>query len=205
MTEDQKGRPRGAIRVCLSVIGVRRHGGKYFLLTRRFYVVVPILVALFLAGLGGFTYYSSTPGFCNSCHIMEPYVASWKASPHHEVSCVKCHFAPGWLNVVRGKLQAIRCVADTVAGVHVTKPNAEIEDDSCLREGCHERRLIEGEMLFQGKYAFDHGLHMGNMSRGKQLRCTDCHEEHNIRGKDSPDSFTHPANFATMCLRCHDK
>jgi len=197
MTEDQRKRPRGAIRWCLALIGMRRDEGRGLLLTRRFLAVVLVLAVVLLAGFGGFLYYSSTPGFCNSCHIMEPYVASWKTSPHNQVSCIQCHFAPGWRNEVRSKVLAVRYVVATVAGLHVTKPSAEVEDASCLREGCHERRLIEGKVMFKGKFPFDHGLHLGSLRRGKQLRCTSCHSQI-VQG-------THINVTESVCFTCHFK
>ncbi len=179
----------------LRLIGVRREEGRGLLLVRRFLVVMLVLLGLFLAGSGGFLYYSSTPAFCNSCHIMEPYVASWKASNHNQVSCIKCHFAPGWQNEVRSKVLAVRYVVATVAGLHVTKPVAEVEDASCLREGCHEKRLIEGKVLFKEKVVFDHGLHLGSLRRGMQLRCTSCHSQI-VQG-------AHLKVTESVCFTCH--
>src|SRR4030042_685924 len=40
-----------------------------------------------------------------------------------------------------------------------SKPWAEIQDESCLRPGCHDRRLLEGKVEF-GKVAFDHKAHL---------------------------------------------
>jgi len=195
MTEEHTGRPRGLFRRFLSLLGMRREEGRGLLLTRRFFVVTLVLAAILVAGSGGFFYYSSTPAFCNSCHIMEPYVASWKSSAHKNISCIKCHFAPGWENVVRSKVLAVRYVVATVAGLHVTKPVAEVEDASCLRDGCHERRLIEGKVVFKGIVQFDHGLHLGSLRRGKQLRCTSCHSQI-VQG-------SHLTVTESVCFTCH--
>ena len=49
-------------------------------------------------------WYTSRPQFCNSCHIMEPYYKSWQESSHKDVSCIECHFPPGFGGKVRGKM-----------------------------------------------------------------------------------------------------
>jgi nitrate/TMAO reductase-like tetraheme cytochrome c subunit len=195
MTGKRTGRLRRFIQGGLDLAGIRREEGRGVILTRRFFVVALGCAGLLLAGAGGFFYYSSTPSFCNSCHIMEPYVASWKTSSHNQVSCIKCHFAPGWENAVRSKVLAVRYVVATVAGLHVTKPVAEVEDASCLREGCHEKRLIEGKVVFKGKVMFDHGLHLGSLRRGKQLRCTSCHSQI-VQG-------SHITVTESVCFTCH--
>ena len=55
-----------------------------------------------LVMVGCAAWYTSRPQFCNSCHIMEPYYASWQQSSHKDVSCIECHFPPG---------SAARCAA----------------------------------------------------------------------------------------------
>ena len=39
----------------------------------------------------GFIEYSAQPGFCDNCHIMEPYYDSWQLSSHKDVPCIQCH------------------------------------------------------------------------------------------------------------------
>lgn len=181
---------------CGQRLGLLGRRGEGLLLTRRFFFIVGAAVVLVLLGSVAFILYSSTPSFCASCHVMEPYVASWKASTHHNVTCIKCHFAPGWRNVIRSKFLANRYVADTLAGVPMTKPHAEIEDASCLREGCHETRLIKGQVLYKG-VTFDHARHLNELRRGKQLRCTSCHSQI-VQGQ-------HLAVTESVCFTCHFK
>ena len=178
-------------------LGLLRRRGEGLLLTRRFFYLAAGLVLLMFGGMAGFVLYSSTPSFCASCHVMDPYVASWKASAHHNVSCIKCHFAPGWKNVVRSKFLANKYVANTLAGVPMTKPHAEIEDASCLREGCHETRLIKSQVLYKGMILFDHARHLNELRRGKQLRCTSCHSQI-VQGE-------HLAVTESVCFTCHFK
>jgi nitrate/TMAO reductase-like tetraheme cytochrome c subunit len=37
---------------------------------------------------------SETAAFCGLCHNMKPYIDSWRASSHHMVACVGCHYKP---------------------------------------------------------------------------------------------------------------
>ena len=52
----------------------------------------------------GAAVYTSRSEFCISCHIMEPYYVSWQESSHSHVACIKCHFPPGAVEKVRGKM-----------------------------------------------------------------------------------------------------
>ncbi|NIA21347.1 MAG: hypothetical protein GWP05_05125 [Anaerolineaceae bacterium] len=190
-------RPRGLIARILAAIGICRRKGLGMVLTRRFLVIpVGVIVCVVLFS-GGFVVYSSTPQFCDSCHIMAPYVASWKESSHKDVACVKCHISPGWRSVVRAKFIASKQLVDTLADVPVHSLTAEIDDAACLRGGCHETRLIESRVLFKGKYKFDHAKHLKTLRRGKQLRCTSCHSQM-VQG-------SHMTVTESVCFTCHFK
>ena len=61
-------------------------------------VLVPVTilgVILLAVSTVGFIEYSARPGFCDNCHIMQPYYDSWATSSHREVACIQCHYAPG--------------------------------------------------------------------------------------------------------------
>jgi predicted CXXCH cytochrome family protein len=77
-----------------------------------------------------------------------------------------------------------------------SKPWAEIPDESCLRPGCHEKRLLEGQVQFQ-KVVFDHRVHLTDLRRGKKLRCTSCHSQI-VQG-------AHIVVTETTCFICHFK
>ena len=140
--------------------------------------------------------YTSRPSFCHSCHIMEPYYQSWKHSTHSQVSCIKCHFAPGFAEEIRGKLAGLVQLSKYVTSNEGPRPAAEVSDASCLRSGCHETRLLSGRVEFSGIH-FDHTPHLKTMRRGKKLRCTSCHGQ--------GDPTTHISVTLSTCFLCHFK
>ncbi|MBI5360401.1 MAG: cytochrome c3 family protein [Planctomycetes bacterium] len=156
--------------------------------------------ALILAGIAGFMFieYTAQPSFCSTCHIMAPYVESWKHSKHNKVPCVDCHYEPGLMQTSEGKFKAFSQVAKYITGTEGTKPWAEISDNSCMREGCHSKRLLEGSVTF-GKFniRFNHTPHLTELRRNKSLKCTSCHSQI-VQGE-------HLTVTRTTCFLCHFK
>jgi len=168
---------------------------------RRRWPVVLIIVGagLVVAGAAGVGLWevSSSPRLCNSCHIMKPYVAAWKTSKHNKVACVQCHYPPGLRDTIWVKYQAITQVVKWATQTYNSKPFAEVEDGSCLRSGCHDRRLLEGRVVFKRGIIFDHKPHLEQPRRGRQLRCTSCHSQIVVG--------THIEVTESTCFLCHFK
>jgi len=139
---------------------------------------------------------TTQPEFCKSCHIMEPYYQSWQDSSHGNVSCVECHYEPGLLETFEGKFKALSQLAKYATQTQGSKPWAEVSDYSCMRSGCHNTRLLEGEIKF-GEVRFDHREHLIGERRGMKLRCTSCHSQI-VQGD-------HLAVTPTTCFLCHFK
>ncbi len=134
---------------------------------------------------------SSTPEFCKSCHIMDPYYDSWANSAHGEIACIACHFEPGLMGTLQGKFQALTQLTKYITLTAGTRPWAHVADASCTQ--CHSLPDLVGPLDFGG-IAFDHGPHMAQVS-GMQLRCVTCHshvliDEHFAVQKD-------------VCFTCH--
>ncbi len=153
---------------------------------------------------GAAAWYTSRPVFCSSCHNMVPYYESWRKSSHKDVSCIECHFPPGIGGEVRGKVLGLVQLLKYVTASAGPRPAAEIPDASCLRSGCHEKRLLEGGVDFHVKLVdkeviipFDHTPHLQEGRRGKTLRCTSCHSQI-VQG-------SHMTVTATTCFLCHFK
>ena len=140
---------------------------------------------------------TSTSRFCSSCHYMTPFFESWKTSSHKDVQCKVCHYPPGVKSFFRTKIEGLVMVGRYWTRLYVkSKPWAEIQDESCLRSGCHDRRLLEGKVEF-GKVAFDHKAHFEDLKRGKKLRCTSCHSQI-VQGE-------HITVTSASCFLCHFK
>ncbi len=169
-------------------------------MNRRKILIVALQAAIVIAvlsafGAVGFLEYSAQPGFCDNCHIMEPYYQSWLSSSHNQVPCIKCHYAPGIKAEAMGKVQAANQVVKYITRAYGEKPWAEIEDAACTREGCHlqqELRIVS----FRG-VLFDHAEHLTELRRGKQLRCTSCHSQI-VQGE-------HLTVTVSSCALCHFK
>jgi len=168
-------------------------------LARWIKALVPVAILgtiLLVLGTVGFIEYSAQPGFCKGCHNMVPYYDSWATSSHNNVPCIACHYAPGIKAEAMGKLQAANQVVKYVTGSFGTRPWAEIEDAACLRSGCHSERRVEGTLDYNG-VSFDHAKHLGELRRGKQLRCTSCHSQI-VQGD-------HLTVTPETCVLCHFK
>ena len=173
--------------------------GRWHRLSRLLRALIPVAilaVILLVVTTVGFIEYSGRPSFCKTCHIMQPYYDSWASSSHRDVACIKCHYAPGIRAEAMGKLAAANQVVKYITGAYGVKPWAEIEDAACLRSGCHSERKVEGLVDYKG-VRFDHASHLGELRRGKQLRCTSCHSQI-VQGQ-------HVAVTDATCFLCHFK
>lgn len=155
-------------------------------------IALPLGVAALFVGVE----ISSQPAFCGTCHFMKPYYESWETSTHSEVACVECHIPPGISAEIRKKYEALSMVVSYFTGTYGTNPWAEVPDESCLRPGCHEQRLLVGRELFEN-VLFDHRPHLTEMRREKKLRCTSCHSQI-VQGQ-------HIAVTESSCFLCHFK
>ncbi len=156
--------------------------------------VIGMVVGLGLVLTYGAVEVSSTPTFCGSCHIMEPYYDSWVGSSHEDIACVECHIPPGITAELQKKYEALSMVARYFTGTYGTNPWAEVDDTACLE--CHDRRLLPGAELF-GDVLFDHQPHLSELRRGKRLQCTSCHSQI-VQG-------SHITVTTTSCILCHFK
>ncbi len=115
------------------------------------------------------------PGFCNSCHIMNPYYDSWQTSAHSEVNCLDCHLEPGLAGYVEGKINGLAQAVICIVGRVGTKPNAKVEDISCLRAECHNsQELISSNIDYEGT-KFTHKSHITKIVDGIRISCGLCH------------------------------
>jgi nitrate/TMAO reductase-like tetraheme cytochrome c subunit len=161
--------------------------------------VAALVVVVGVLALTALWQVSASPRFCNSCHLMRPYVQAWQASKHSGVACVECHYPPGLRDTLRVKFQAITQVAKWATGTYSSKPFAEVEDASCFRSGCHSREQLEarGVMHLGRGVKFDHRPHLDPARIGRELRCTNCHSQIVVE--------RHFEVTTSACFICHFK
>ncbi|MBI5208474.1 MAG: NapC/NirT family cytochrome c [Elusimicrobia bacterium] len=184
----------------LEAIGIRLapHTRWHQVFQPRFLVFLGACALGGLVFLAGAVKYSTSPTFCNSCHIMAPYYSAWKNSKHSHVACVDCHYPPSApRTLLWKKFQALSQVVKYVTRTYSSKPFAEVEDTSCLRSGCHSQRLLEGKVVTKAGIRFDHRPHVTQARRGRQLRCVSCHSQV-VVGKHIEVTYD-------TCYLCHFK
>lgn len=149
---------------------------------------------------------TSKPSFCSSCHIIEPYAASWKTSDHAAkgVSCVDCHFEPGVVGYTKGKIYSFMKLTQFAAGQTEKKPEAArlVIRSACLQ--CHEYirnpqdPRYPQNIVVQG-IKFPHDFHLNRAN----LSCSDCHSGlvHGAKlvGEEKPQAAADPV----FCSKCH--
>jgi len=154
--------------------------------------IIGVFVAVLLVAVLEIT---ATPEFCGSCHNMNTYIESWRNSTHKDVACTECHFEPGLKGMLVGKWKAQAHIVMKITGTAPSRPHTQISDDSCLREGCHSvTTLAETPVVFKGVH-FDHESHLGELRRGKDLRCVSCHSQI-VQGE-------HLTVTESTCFACH--
>ncbi|MDP2210903.1 MAG: NapC/NirT family cytochrome c [Candidatus Aquicultor sp.] len=161
------------------------------------------IIIIAVVALGVFSYgalqYTGSPGFCNSCHEMNPAFDSWKTSVHSEVTCYSCHMPPGVINYATHKVAAVKEIY-----LHFTvfnKPNPpkihatqkKPVNDAC--GGCHS---FNREMAFGGGLNVPHKLHIE-----QGLSCTTCHARVVHGTGDKDDKKARKPKMET-CMKCHD-
>lgn len=198
--------PEVATPLFLRLLGLRRRPSRrWFPFSFTWWGKGVVALTLVLVGTLAFAEYSMQPDFCRSCHIMEPYYQAWHESTHKNVPCTDCHFEPGLEKTLYGKWQASSQAVKYVTKTYGSKPHAEIHDVSCMRSGCHEKRLLEGKVEWEvpsvrGGHVtikFDHAPHLSEERRGKQLRCVSCHSQI-VQGQ-------HIVVTLDTCFLCHFK
>jgi len=182
----------------------------------RWWARIAVVVAIFAVMTGGAIIVTGQTGFCNSCHIMNDYYASWQKSGHAEVNCLDCHLQPGFGGYVMGKVNGLAQAVDCAVGRVGTKPSATVTDASCLRSECHSTAELTDDALVYNGIKFTHNKHIDAVVGGMKVTCGTCHSH--FEGNEH-FSVSHNACFAchflggdtadsrlvqTDCQSCHE-
>ena len=154
-----------------------------------------LLTVVALLFMSGFVVVSEQPGFCNSCHIMNTYYDSWKTSSHSEVNCLDCHFEPGIVGHVKGKIDGGAQAVAFIVGRVGTKPSATVLDSSCLRPDCHSIGKLVSKPSDYNSAKFTHKGHVSTEVDGIKISCGTCHSR--FEGEE------HFSVNNNACYTCH--
>jgi hypothetical protein len=140
---------------------------------------------------------TENPAFCGkNCHIMKPYYDSWRTSSHNDVRCVECHYEPGLIGHLKGKINGLmQFYRYETTEEYSGQMYARVLDKNCLV--CHEKR-IQLPVSYMG-VNFSHRNHLLEPKRGIGLTCTSCHSMLVI-GMKEHRSVTDPS-----CSQCHPR
>lgn len=161
----------------------------------RWWVWIMVVVAVFAVMTGGAIIVTGQTGFCNSCHIMNTYYASWQTSGHAEVNCLDCHLQPGFAGYIMGKVNGLAQAVDCAVGRVGTKPSATVTDSSCLRSECHSTAELTADSLDYNGVKFTHDHHINTVVGGMEVSCGTCHSHF-----EGDEHFTVSKN---ACFACH--
>lgn len=102
--------------------------------------VMAVVLTLIVVGVFFGIRHTNSPEFCESCHIIKPYKDAWEQSSMAKagVTCIDCHFEPGVIGYVRGKIYSLMKLTEYgTRDYDRPPPSAELLTNSaCLQ--CHE-------------------------------------------------------------------
>ena len=140
---------------------------------------------------------TENPAFCGkNCHLMRTYYDSWRTSSHNDVKCVECHYEPGLIGHIKGKLNGLMQFYSYETTVEEYSGNlyAKVMDNNCLL--CHEKRIFSSDISYMG-VNFSHSNHLLQQKRGIGVTCTSCHSMIVIGMKE------HRSVSDPSCDQCH--
>lgn len=178
-----------------------------------------LLIVLGIVSIGTTIKATNSPGFCKSCHEMNPEYYTWQGSDHSQIACVSCHVKPGIFNTVMHKVKSLSLVYYHFTGSYTTPISLNEEIDNVQCEQCHD--MSTRVLRPSGDLKFDHNKHLD-----QNIKCIECHsgvahgsiEENGVTAMGDFDkwdvqigkayvSSPNSRNFTNMamdkCLDCH--
>lgn len=59
---------------------------------KKFFIISAAVLTVMIVSMPGIIRYTSSPQFCNSCHVMNHQYEHWRLTGlHREITCVECH------------------------------------------------------------------------------------------------------------------
>ncbi|MHB1420066.1 MAG: NapC/NirT family cytochrome c [Bacillota bacterium] len=119
------------------------------------------------------TYYAVTSKsyYCKTCHLIKPYVPSWKEYPHKNVSCMYCHEERGFVGKFDSQTRGINHLYQRVTGQYTVLNQGIVFEENCLY--CHlgdNKQFPDSPRLTTKTINHFEVLREGTA-------CLDCHDE----------------------------
>ncbi|MCW3490125.1 cytochrome c3 family protein [Dethiobacter alkaliphilus] len=114
-------------------------------------LVLGVAVGLYLLFTGVYYATYGAVGFCNRCHIIEPYVTSWEEQPHSEVNCMFCHEMRGFVGKLESQARGINNMYQFVTGQYSAPKEGRVFEQNCF--SCHVgdfRQFPQAAKLIRG-------------------------------------------------------
>lgn len=135
---------------------------------------------------------TSTPSFCQNCHLMKEPAKLWEESTHANVNCVQCHVDPGVVKTLEHKALSYKEIYLNFFGKGGMPADVKLpSNEACLQ--CHN---LDRTISPSGDIKIPHRAHVE--MRG--LKCADCHFNV-VHTRRATPSGTPPMD---VCYMCHD-
>lgn len=182
---------------------------------KKILISTTIIIFLAISTILASEYYTTRPSFCSSCHIMKKSYNSWEKSEHRNVSCLKCHYAPGEEHSIKAKLKGLsQAFSYFATGDTEVRKRTTIVDASCLSSNCHPyEKFLDKRIKFTEKISFVHKTHEDETIEGQKLHCNTCHlhlkKDKHFEVPQEACFLCHFKNTSfnkgrSRCLLCHE-
>ncbi|MDP4103525.1 MAG: NapC/NirT family cytochrome c [Bacillota bacterium] len=161
---------------------------------------------------------TSSSGFCNSCHEMNPEAETWKVSTHSQVACKECHIQPGIINEAKAKINGLDQVYQKVTDNYTAPIKIKDPIPNSVCEKCHNMKNKTTAQTVNGIVVIPHQKHLekgvlcvqchynvvhGGISEGKETLKSEYDKWNSAQAKQVVynDSFIKPK--MEDCIKCH--
>ncbi len=123
-----------------------------------------------------------------------------EASELKPIGCFDCHYAPGLGAWLKMKSVGYMELMTFLLGDLSLKPQGQVWDEACLREGCHVKEKLYRNIVYKKSIKFNHEVMISQRVRGIDLRCSTCHSYIGAYMGGGKKHFeVHPS----VCYLCH--
>ena len=116
------------------------------------------------------------------------------------VGCFECHYPPGVGPWVKMKSVGYMELMTSLLGDLSLKPQGQVWDEACLREGCHIKEKLYRNIIYKKNIKFNHEVMISQRVRGIDLRCSTCHS---YIGAYMGGGKKHFEVYTSVCYFCH--